>query len=96
MHLPASVALNDDHYLVLEMPPSTFSSVLYGPVFRFDPSRQLSGDNAGLASGEHEALSLRWASHVLGMLSGLIWSRPLMNPDCRRQIRHTKTRLCRA
>ncbi|KIY74341.1 hypothetical protein CYLTODRAFT_484660 [Cylindrobasidium torrendii FP15055 ss-10] len=59
------IVLNDDYYLRLPLPPSAFHTPLYGPVFRIDPSQAFNGDNAGLARGEHEALSLRWSAKVL-------------------------------
>ncbi|KAJ7247002.1 hypothetical protein C8J57DRAFT_1359794 [Mycena rebaudengoi] len=59
------VALNDDQFFLLPLPPSAFHSSLYGPVFRVDPNLLVSGDPEGRADGGGEWRSLGWSNHLL-------------------------------
>ncbi|KAJ7130267.1 hypothetical protein C8R44DRAFT_978397 [Mycena epipterygia] len=57
------VALNDDQFMMLPLPPSAFHTTLYGQVFRMDPGLMVTGNASRLADGEWP--SLRWSSRLL-------------------------------
>ncbi|KAJ7821639.1 hypothetical protein B0H13DRAFT_2449257, partial [Mycena leptocephala] len=66
-----SVALNDDQFLMMPIPPSAFHSTLYGPVFRIQPHLLVGGDASGDADGNGEWRSLGWSSHLMSQRFGL-------------------------
>ncbi|KAJ7187677.1 hypothetical protein GGX14DRAFT_610573 [Mycena pura] len=59
------VALNDDQFMLLPLPPAAFHTALYGPVFRMDPNLLVAGDPSGKADGGGEWRSLGWSAHLL-------------------------------
>ncbi|KAJ7646076.1 hypothetical protein DFH06DRAFT_1211076 [Mycena polygramma] len=65
------VALNDDQFLMMPIPPSAFHSTLYGPVFRMQPHLRVGGDASGNADGGGEWRSLGWSSHLMSQRFGL-------------------------
>ncbi|KAJ6586004.1 hypothetical protein B0H19DRAFT_1250747 [Mycena capillaripes] len=65
------VALNDDQFLMMPIPPSAFHSTLYGPVFRMQPHLLVGGDASGDANGNGEWRSLGWSSHLMSQRFGL-------------------------
>ncbi|KAJ7927835.1 hypothetical protein B0H13DRAFT_1598315 [Mycena leptocephala] len=65
------VALNDDQFLMMPIPPSAFHSTLYGPVFRMQPHLLVGGDASGDADGNGEWRSLGWSSHLMSQRFGL-------------------------
>ncbi|KAJ6546616.1 hypothetical protein B0H10DRAFT_1322834 [Mycena sp. CBHHK59/15] len=76
------VALNDDQFFLLPLPPSAFHSTLYGQVFRIDPNLLVGGDSTGRADGGGEWRSLGWSSHLLNERFGTR-SRPYMHHNAR-------------
>ncbi|KAJ7064862.1 hypothetical protein C8F01DRAFT_777653 [Mycena amicta] len=64
------VALNDDQFFLLPMPPSAFHTSLYGPVFRVDPNLLVGGDASGSADGGGEWRSLGWSAYLLNQRFG--------------------------
>ncbi|KAJ7473581.1 hypothetical protein B0H11DRAFT_1866506 [Mycena galericulata] len=65
------VAMNDDQFLMMPLPPSAFHSTLYGPVFRMQRTLLVGGDASGNADGGGEWRSLGWSSHLLSQHFGL-------------------------
>ncbi|KAJ7453047.1 hypothetical protein B0H11DRAFT_1741585 [Mycena galericulata] len=65
------IAMNDDQFLMMPLPPSAFHSTLYGPVFRMQPKLLVGGDASGDADGGGEWRSLGWSSHLLSQHFGL-------------------------
>ncbi|KAJ7433616.1 hypothetical protein B0H11DRAFT_2259232 [Mycena galericulata] len=65
------IAMNDDQFLMMPLPPSAFHSTLYGPVFRMQPKLLVGGDASGDADGDGEWRSLGWSSHLLSQHFGL-------------------------
>ncbi|KAJ7143844.1 hypothetical protein C8R44DRAFT_973671 [Mycena epipterygia] len=76
------VALNDDQFMTLPMPPSAFHTTLYGQVFRMDPNLMVGGDASGSADGGGEWRSLGWSSHLLNERFGSR-KRPYMQHNAR-------------
>ncbi|KAJ7097451.1 hypothetical protein C8R44DRAFT_889358 [Mycena epipterygia] len=76
------VALNDDQFLLMALPPSAFHSTLYGPVFRMNSHASVDGDASGRADGGGEWRSLGWASYLLSQRFGLR-KRPYMEHNAR-------------
>ncbi|KIY69262.1 hypothetical protein CYLTODRAFT_349864 [Cylindrobasidium torrendii FP15055 ss-10] len=63
------VSLNDDQFLTLPMAPSTFHTLLYGPVLRFDTFK-VGADPSGRADGNGEWRGLGWSAHLLNLRFG--------------------------
>ncbi|KAJ7150486.1 hypothetical protein C8R43DRAFT_887396 [Mycena crocata] len=76
------VALNDDQFMLLPLPPSAFHTTLYGQVFRMDPNLLVGGDDSGKADGGGEWRSLGWSSHLLNERFGTR-QRPYMQHNAR-------------
>ncbi|KAJ6480345.1 hypothetical protein C8R45DRAFT_905884 [Mycena sanguinolenta] len=76
------VALNDDQFMLLPLPPSAFHTTLYGPVFRMDPNLLVAGDSTGKADGGGEWRSLGWSAHLLNQRFGTR-KRPYMHHNAR-------------
>ncbi|KAJ7747945.1 hypothetical protein DFH07DRAFT_574174 [Mycena maculata] len=76
------VALNDDQFLMMPLPPSAFHSTLYGPVFRMQSNFRVGGDASGNADGGGEWRSLGWASHLMSQRFG-DRKRPYMQHNAR-------------
>ncbi|KAJ7674031.1 hypothetical protein DFH06DRAFT_1173818 [Mycena polygramma] len=76
------VALNDDQFMILPLPPSAFHTTLYGPVFRMDPGLLVGGDSSGTADGGGEWRSLGWSAHLLNERFGTR-KRPYMQHNAR-------------
>ncbi|KAJ7841076.1 hypothetical protein B0H14DRAFT_2783647 [Mycena olivaceomarginata] len=76
------VALNDDQFMLLPLPPSAFHTALYGPVFRIDPGLLVGGDSSGSADGGGEWRSLGWSAHLLNGRFGTR-KRPYMHHNAR-------------
>ncbi|KAJ6531437.1 hypothetical protein DFH09DRAFT_140329 [Mycena vulgaris] len=76
------VALNDDQFMMLPLPPSAFHTTLYGPVFRMDPNLLVGGDSSGSADGGGEWRSLGWSAHLLNERFGTR-KRPYMQHNAR-------------
>ncbi|KAJ6551951.1 hypothetical protein B0H19DRAFT_1297934 [Mycena capillaripes] len=53
------VALNDDQFILLPLPPSAFHTTLYGQVFRMDPGLMVGGDSSGSADGGDQRFGTR-------------------------------------
>ncbi|KAF7368693.1 hypothetical protein MVEN_00193800 [Mycena venus] len=77
-----SVALNDDQFMMLPLPPSAFHTTLYGQVFRVDPGLLVGGDSTGRADGGGEWRSLGWSAHLLNERFGTR-KRPYMHHNAR-------------
>ncbi|KAJ7266363.1 hypothetical protein B0H12DRAFT_1320991 [Mycena haematopus] len=78
----AIVALNDDQFMLLPLPPSAFHTTLYGPVFRMDPNLLVAGDSTGHADGGGEWRSLGWSAYLLNQRFGTR-RRPYMQHNAR-------------
>ncbi|KAJ7708167.1 hypothetical protein B0H17DRAFT_1325114 [Mycena rosella] len=76
------VALNDDQFMALPLPPSAFHTTLYGQVFRMDPNLMVGGDSSGSADGGGEWRSLGWSAHLLNERFGTR-KRPYMHHNAR-------------
>ncbi|KAJ7474887.1 hypothetical protein FB451DRAFT_1397765 [Mycena latifolia] len=76
------VALNDDQFMLLPLPPSAFHTTLYGQVFRMDPNLLVGGDSSGSADGGGEWRSLGWSTHLLNERFGTR-KRPYMHHNAR-------------
>ncbi|KAK7052590.1 hypothetical protein R3P38DRAFT_2502174 [Favolaschia claudopus] len=76
------VALNDDQFMLLPLPPSAFHTTLYGPVFRLDPGLLVDGDASGRADGGGEWRSLGWSASLLNERFGNR-RRPYMHHNAR-------------
>nr|GAT46878.1 predicted protein [Mycena chlorophos] len=76
------VALNDDQFMLLPMPPAAFHTTLYGPVLRTDPGLLVGGDATGKADGGGEWRSLGWSDHLLNQRFGSR-KRPYMQHNAR-------------
>ncbi|KAF7325942.1 hypothetical protein MKEN_00445100 [Mycena kentingensis (nom. inval.)] len=76
------VALNDDQFILLPLPPSAFHTTLYGPVFRVDPNLLVGGSSDGGADGNGEWRSLGWSAHLLNQRFGTR-KRPYMQHNAR-------------
>ncbi|KAJ7779505.1 hypothetical protein DFH07DRAFT_730162 [Mycena maculata] len=76
------VALNDDQFLMMPLPPSAFHSTLYGPVFRMQSGFRVGGDASGDADGGGEWRSLGWSSYLMSQRFGLR-KRPYMQHNPR-------------
>ncbi|KAF8127730.1 hypothetical protein K438DRAFT_2032918 [Mycena galopus ATCC 62051] len=76
------VALNDDQFIILPLPPSAFHTTLYGPVFRVDTSLLVGPDSSGNADGGGEWRSLGWTQHLLNQRFGTR-KRPYMRHNAR-------------
>ncbi|KAJ7087918.1 hypothetical protein B0H15DRAFT_780946 [Mycena belliarum] len=76
------VALNDDQFMLLSLPPSAFHTTLYGQVFRVDSSLLVAGDPSGSADGGGEWRSLGWSAHLLNERFGMR-KRPYMHHNAR-------------
>ncbi|KAJ7616620.1 hypothetical protein FB45DRAFT_934589 [Roridomyces roridus] len=59
------ITLNDDNFLLLDLPPSAYHSPLYGPVFLFQTDRYIASDDTGTLDGTSETRSLSWSNHLL-------------------------------
>ncbi|KAJ7807539.1 hypothetical protein B0H14DRAFT_2872431 [Mycena olivaceomarginata] len=59
------ITLNDDNFLMLELPPSAYHSPLYGPVLLFQTDRLIVSDDTGTLDGSSELRSLAWSNHLL-------------------------------
>ncbi|KAJ7360762.1 hypothetical protein DFH08DRAFT_842240 [Mycena albidolilacea] len=59
------ITLNDDNFLMLELPPSAYHSPLYGPVILFQTDRLIVSDDTGTLDGSSELRSLAWSNHLL-------------------------------
>ncbi|KAJ7438083.1 hypothetical protein B0H11DRAFT_2105600 [Mycena galericulata] len=64
------VALNDDQFFMLPLPPSAFHTTLYGPVFRMQWDLLVAGDSTGRADGGGEWRSLGWSAYLLNQRFG--------------------------
>ncbi|KAF7346782.1 hypothetical protein MSAN_01816700 [Mycena sanguinolenta] len=64
------VTLNDDNFMLLELPPSAYHSPLYGPVFLFQTDRYITSDDTGTLDGSSELRSLAWSNHLLDQRFG--------------------------
>ncbi|KAJ7259134.1 hypothetical protein B0H12DRAFT_1109015 [Mycena haematopus] len=64
------VTLNDDNFMMLELPPSAYHSPLYGPVLLFQTDRYITSDDTGTLDGSSELRSLAWSNHLLDQRFG--------------------------
>ncbi|KAJ7433683.1 hypothetical protein B0H11DRAFT_2121024 [Mycena galericulata] len=64
------ITLNDDNFMMLELPPSAYHSPLYGPVLLFQTDRFIVSDDTGTLDGSAELRSLAWSNHLLDQRFG--------------------------
>ncbi|KAJ6576158.1 hypothetical protein DFH09DRAFT_1150528 [Mycena vulgaris] len=64
------ITLNDDNFMMLDLPPSAYHSPLYGPVFLFQTDRFIISDDTGTLDGSSELRSLAWSNHLLDQRFG--------------------------
>ncbi|KAJ7733077.1 hypothetical protein DFH07DRAFT_846063 [Mycena maculata] len=76
------VALNDDQFFMLPLPPSAFHTTMYGQVFRMQWDLLVGGDSTGRADGGGEWRSLGWSSYLLNERFGER-KRPYMHHNAR-------------
>ncbi|KAF7336290.1 hypothetical protein MVEN_02177300 [Mycena venus] len=67
---PERITLNDDNFMMLELPPSAYHSPLYGPVLLFQTDRLIISDDTGTFDGSSELRSLAWSNHLLDQRFG--------------------------
>ncbi|KAJ7486619.1 hypothetical protein FB451DRAFT_1227651 [Mycena latifolia] len=76
------ITLNDDNFMMLELPPSAYHSPLYGPVILFQTDRFITSDGSGTLDGSSELRSLAWSNHLLDQRFGAR-SRPYVMHNAR-------------
>ncbi|KAJ7100361.1 hypothetical protein C8R44DRAFT_747419 [Mycena epipterygia] len=64
------ITLNDDNFVLRDLPPSAYHSPLYGPVFLFQTDHYIVSDATGNLDGSAESRSLGWSNHVLDQRFG--------------------------
>ncbi|KAJ7036432.1 hypothetical protein C8F04DRAFT_1095488 [Mycena alexandri] len=64
------ITLNDDNFMLLDLPPSAYHSPLYGPVLLFQTDRYIISDATGTLDGSSELRSLSWSNHLLDQRFG--------------------------
>ncbi|KAJ7767953.1 hypothetical protein DFH07DRAFT_808194 [Mycena maculata] len=76
------ITLNDDNFMMLDLPPSAYHSPLYGVVFLFQTDRLIDSDDTGTLDGTAELRSLAWSNHLLDQRFG-VRRRPYMMHNAR-------------
>ncbi|KAF7349878.1 hypothetical protein MVEN_01288300 [Mycena venus] len=64
------ITLNDDNFVLRDLPPSAYHSPLYGPVLLFQTDQYIVSDATGNLDGSAESRSLGWSNHVLDQRFG--------------------------
>ncbi|KAJ6464382.1 hypothetical protein C8R45DRAFT_1174511 [Mycena sanguinolenta] len=64
------ITLNDDYFMLRDLPPSAYHSPLYGPVLLFSTNRYVLSDATGHLEGLAESRSLGWSNHILDQRFG--------------------------
>ncbi|KAF8191952.1 hypothetical protein K438DRAFT_1935213 [Mycena galopus ATCC 62051] len=64
------ITLNDDNFMLRDLPPSAYHSTLYGPVLLFQTDQYIVSDATGHLEGLGESRSLGWSNHLLDQRFG--------------------------
>ncbi|KAF8198773.1 hypothetical protein K438DRAFT_1823675 [Mycena galopus ATCC 62051] len=64
------ITLNDDNFMLRDLPPSAYHSPLFGPVLLFQTDRYIESNATGRLDGSSEFRSLGWSNHLLDQRFG--------------------------